>query len=80
MGCWIEEGPNPNLRTDKLVYSPIDFLFCFRDSFGVKTSFSRIGKFNFTFRAWIRRREEGKGERSMIRQERQGIASEIRGG
>ena len=63
LGRWIEKGPNPDLRKGKLVFSPINFLFCFRDLFGVKTSFSGIRKSNFILRAWRRDKRKRKGRK-----------------
>ena len=54
LGCWIEEGPNQDIKNGKLFFWPINLLFHLRDLFWVKISFSQIRKPNFTHRAWRR--------------------------
>ena len=36
LGCWIKESPNSDLYKEKLVFSPINFLYIFRDFIGAK--------------------------------------------
>ena len=66
LGCWIEKGPNPDLRKAKIVFSPINILFHFRDLFWVKIAFVRLQSLTLCLDLGEERREETKGEKSRI--------------
>ena len=60
-----------------MCFTPTNFLFHFRDLFWVKTAFVRLESLTLHLELEEERREEAKGEKSRIQQERQGFASGI---